>query len=230
MQKKNQRFCSSFTARQCFRLTFLLWALAFLFTAIPSRASILENKISMETRLVEFDIGGGHYAIPRNYLYQMDSWNGGPQEVVSIRLDYPELSPVVDDNKDCFLRRKVCRLYDLVMLDTAMETTRIFSNMTDLFHKPYPKHGPYGLELYEVGPENARIEFYRKITDGHTVVFICDLFDNRGKRDAICHNVTRTRSGATLSYYFPIKDLHAAAEVDKKLRDLIDSFSLRGKK
>lgn len=199
-----------------------------LLSRIPaSRAGILENRISTETRPVEFDIGGGHYAIPRNYLYQMDDWNGGRQEVVSMRLDYPALRPVEEDNKECFLRIKVCRLYDVVLFNSAMETAEIFSNMTDLFHRPYPKHGPYGLELYEVGPENARQEFYRKVIGGRSIVFICDPFDNRGKRDAVCHNVTRTRSGATLSYYFPIEDLHDSIGIDQKLNNLVNSFSFR---
>jgi hypothetical protein len=141
-----------------------------------------------------------------------------------MRVDYPELRPVQERNKDCFFQKEVCRLYDVVLFHLAMETAEIFVNMSKLFHESYPKHGPYGLELYEVGPENARQQFYRKVIDGRVVVFICDPFDNRGKRDAVCQNVTRTRSGATLSYYFPLEDLRDAVSVDEKLSSLINSF------
>jgi hypothetical protein len=213
-----------------FRFPYLALIISLLSMMPSSYADVLENRISTETRPVEFDIGGGHYAIPRNYLYQMDGWKGGRQDVVSIRLEYPTLRPAEEHNKDCFFQKKVCRLYDVVLLSSAMETTEIFSNMTKLFREPYPKHGPYDLELYEVGPESARQQFYRKVIDGRSIVFICDYFDNRGRRDAVCHNVTRTRSGATFSYYFPFEDLHDAVGVNKKLKNLVNSFSSRGRR
>jgi hypothetical protein len=160
----------------------------------------------------------------------MDDWNGGPQQVVSMRLDYPSLSPVDEHNKDCFFHKEACHLYDVVLLDSAMETAEIFSHMIGLFHKPNPQRGPYDLELYEVGPENARQEFYRKVVDGRAIVFICAPFINSGRRDAVCHNVIRTRSGVTMSYYFSIFDLRDAVDVDIKLNNLVDSFSFREKR
>jgi hypothetical protein len=104
-----------------------------------------------------------------------------------------------------------------------------FENSKYLFRNKNPKKGPYGFDLYEIGPERARDERYRKVIDGRVVVFDC-LMSKLGRETyRICDHVSKTRSGAYFYYHFSgDRGLKDAVEVDDGIRRLIDSFSIGG--
>lgn len=188
-------------------------------------SGVFDNAMSMDTTPIEFDIGGGHYRIPRNYIYQMDHWGGGPQQIVSLRVVYPGFKPFGPETKDCMLRKKRCRIYELILEDRFPTIEDGFKENDKLFNKPYPQHGPYGFQLFTIGPVIARGESYRKIINGNQIIFEC-VSDNPEERYTVCHHVVRTRSGATIFYFFSFDELQDAVVVDAGLRDLVDSFSV----
>lgn len=187
--------------------------------------------MSMETTPIEFEMAGAHYRIPRNYIYSMDNWGGGPQKNVSLRMVIPDLKPFAPETETCVRRtaKPRCRVYDVEMVDNFTTSEIGFENSKDMFIDPRPKQEMYGFDLYEIGPENARDERYKKIIDGMVIVFSC-LVDKTSPRKIyrICDHVSKTNSGAYFYYHFSgnhgLKD---AIEIDDGIRNLIDSFSLR---
>jgi hypothetical protein len=187
-----------------------------------AQAGIFEDARSMDPTPIDIEMAGAHYRIPRNYLFQMDNWRGGPQELVSLRVFYPGFKPLGPDTKDCNHAR--CRIYEVALLDRYTTTEESPINQLMGSNSKVGKAGPYGFRLYEQGPDNGRIEYYRKIVDGKSIMFYC-LLNKTSEDDAVCHHVARTRSGATISYFFMRnKELKDAVEVDLGLRALVDSF------
>jgi len=197
-----------------------------------SKAALFEDSMSMETTPIEFEMAGARYRIPRNYIYSMDNWAGGPQKNVSLRLVVPDLKPFSSETEACMRRtaKSSCRVYDVEMVNNFTLSEVGFENSKDLFLSHHPKKGVYGFDLYEIGPENARDERYRKVVDGREIVFDCLVSKVERDQYRICDHVAKTVSGAYFYYHFPgdpgLKD---AIEVDNSIRDLIDSFSIKGK-
>jgi hypothetical protein len=198
---------------------------ALMFTC-TTRAAILEDSRSMDTTPIEIELAGARYRIPRNYLFKADNWKGGPQERVSMRVVHPGFRPFGPDTRACILKlsKARCRIYEVAVLDKFPSSEEGFDNVRTSFRKQRPTRGPYGFEVFEVGPDAARSEYYRKIVDGKPIVFRCHV-NKTEESDGVCHHVAHTKTGAALSYFFmKNSELADAVEVDLGLRKLIDSF------
>lgn len=217
----------------CFKfLGVLCVAMVSLVISSPLRAALFEDSMSMETTPIEFEMAAGRYRIPRNYIYSMDNWAGGPQKNVSLRMVVPDLKPFSPETETCMLRtaRPPCRVYDIELVNDFTLSEVGFENSRGLFRNKRPKKGVYGFELYEIGPENAREELYRKDIGGRVVVFSCLLSDIEQKTYRICDHVSRTDSGVYFYYHFSgDRGLKDAVEVDLGIQNLIDSFYVGGK-
>jgi hypothetical protein len=53
-----------------------------------AQAGMFEDARSMDPTPIDIEMAGAHYRIPRNYLFEMDDWRGGPQKQVSLRVFY----------------------------------------------------------------------------------------------------------------------------------------------
>jgi hypothetical protein len=190
----------------------------------PVFAGMFDDIPSMDTTPVGFDSNGTHYRIPRNYIVEMDHWHGGPQKSVTLKMTYPDLQPYSKETEDLF-RDWPGFILEVDMLPGLHESEDGFENMIKLMDDKNPEPGPFGFEHYHVGPSDAREDFWKKTAFGRIVIFDCTPFDNHGLPDGLCHHVVRTRSGAIISYFFSERHLDIAADVDEKIRNLIDSFS-----
>jgi hypothetical protein len=210
-------------------LSVLCAAMASLAFSSSSCAALFEDSMSMETTPIEFEMAGARYRIPRNYIYSMDNWAGGPQKNVSLRMVIPSLKPFSPETKACMLKtaKPRCRVYDVEMVNSFTVPESGFENLRDMFIKPYPKKGMYGFDLYEIGPESARKEFYRRVIDGRIMIFECFVDEIAREIYRGCRHVSKTNSGAYFYYHFSgnlgLKD---AIEVDDGIKSLIDSFSI----
>ena len=103
--------------------------------------------MSMETTPIEFEMAGARYRIPRNYIYSMDNWAGGPQDNVSLRMVIPDLKPFSPETEACMLRvaKPPCRVYDVEMVGDFTVSESGFDNFKGSFIKPYPKKGAMDL-------------------------------------------------------------------------------------
>ena len=196
-------------------------------SAAVATAGIYDNIMSMDETPVEFSLGVAHYRIPRNYLYRMSDWSGGPQEYAAIRVTYPALKPFSKETESCMRHKTPCRIYEVNLHKKFPASEDGEFNREEIEHPELGKPGPYGFTLFSKGPENARSDFYRKIVNGKPIMFFCLPYDVDSKRGAVCSHAAHTFSGATLSYFFGLNELQDAVEVDKALKQLVDRFSVR---
>jgi hypothetical protein len=190
-------------------------------------SEIYENSMSMDESPVELSLGKAKYRVPRNYLYRMSQWSGGPQKYVGIRVTYPGLRPYNTDTAACMLHKTPCRIYEINLHDKFQTLEDSAANLEEIEHPERGVSAPFGFTRFKKGPENARSEVYRKIVNGKPIMFFCLPYDANGKRSAICHRVVRAPTGATLTYFFDVSELHDAIEVDTAIKQLIDRFSIR---
>jgi hypothetical protein len=174
------------------------------------------------------------YRIPRNYLTWMDDWNGGAQTLVRLKVTFPGFEPLTRETEQCLSRSPAYRPAPCVPLEIILrggdaheppDEVR-FNNARDLFHSQIPLRAPYGFELYETGPSEARINTYRKKTPLHTLVIQCFLQSAKPDDLAVCGSQSRLESGNVLSYELYSDQLKDAAEIDSGIRRLIRGFQV----
>lgn len=194
----------------------------------------LRPRPSLDTTPIEFSVGGIRYRMPRNYLMTMDNWNGGPQGLVTVQVKLPDLEPVTEETRACFAARPLSRPPECEPLSFTINapggpsSDEAFARMKPLFHNKDGEEGPFGYYKYEIGPTNARIEFYRKIEDGRTLLYMCQIFDNHGNRDGICDPTgDRLVTGAVIHFFFRLHHLRDIAQIDANLHKLIEGFTIK---
>jgi hypothetical protein len=188
---------------------------------------------SLDSTPVEFSIAGIQFRMPRNYLITMDNWNGGPQGLVTVRLSFPDLQPITDTNRKCVTGpplwgHSACEYVEFTINQPGSLTAeQAFENSRDIYRNQTPITAPFGFEKYEIGPENARLEDYRKVENGRTLFYTCIIQYVSGERNGLC-STTRDQlpSGAGLFFFFNMNHLHDIAEIDAKLRNLVESFTI----
>jgi|GEM_PF-5969864 len=193
-------------------------------------AGILDNNVSMDEKPVEFNIGAAKYRIPRNYLYRMSNWSGGTQEYAAIRVTYPALQPFNKETKLCMQHKTACRIYEINLHNKFPVLEDGAFSKEESQHPELGSPGPYGFTLFTKGPENSKLEFYRKNLNGNPILFLCLPNSYNGKKYSVCSHATRTSSGITISYFFNQDELSDAVEVDESLKKLVDGFSIGNEK
>lgn len=199
-------------------------------------SSILEHP-SLETTLMTFEIAGVHYRIPRNYIVSMDNWAGGHQDgMVGLKIAFPSFQGITKDNQKCFaapagyMQNGCMPIRVLIAGGHGNSTAEGFRYDKHNFISQNPKKGPYGFELYEMGPEDARQEFYRKAVSGHTIQFDCILYrpSNHPNKRGGCRTNARLNADASIWYSFYLDDLASAEKLDEGLRATVSSFIVSG--
>lgn len=202
------------------------------------KSQTLNDKSSIDVAPIDFSIGGVNYRVPRNYIVGISNWAGGSQILVAFKVTYPNFEPLKDSTKDCMKLPPLPQptgcmpvKFGIIGGSTAVSDDEAFHNASSQFHSQTPKAGPYGFELYETGPDNARIETYRKHANGHTLVIQCIISD---VTHAVCSNHSRLPNQNVLEYILngrsAEEQLQDAEQIDAGFRTLINSFTLTGDK
>jgi hypothetical protein len=174
------------------------------------------------------------YRIPRNFLVSMDDWNGGPQKLVRIKVTFPGFDPLTKATEHCLSQPPAFRPTQCLPVEFILRgggayeppDDEAFDNSRDLFHSQEPQTAPYGFELYETGPPQARINTYRKLTAGRTLVIRCFLPFAGPNNLAVCSSQSRLESGNFVSYRIYSDQLKDAEAIDAGIRQLIQKFQL----
>jgi hypothetical protein len=194
----------------------------------------LRLRPSTDATPVEFSIGNDRYRIPRNYLVTMDNWNGGPQSLVSLHVNIPDLAPFSEKTRACFTASAAalppgCQplqfnitLHGLVSVDQA------FNNVKSLFRKQEPMAGPSGFERYAIGEDSNGLDYFRKIEFGRTNLYWCHTSYDNGTRNGLCRPVADWAATDTgLQFFFSLRELPDITRLDESLRGLVEHFALR---
>jgi len=174
------------------------------------------------------------YRVPRNYVVWMEDWNGGAQTLIRLKVTYPGVEPLTPETAQCLALSAALRPAPCTPVGFSLrgggayeppDDVR-FNNARGLFHSQQPLPGPYGFELYETGPPEARINTYRKSTPLHLLVINCFLPNAGPNHLAVCHSDSRLGSGNVLSYFLYSDQLKDAEEIDRGIRQLISRFQV----
>ena len=207
---------------------------------IKKQLQFWNNQASLDTTPVTFSIGDAKYQVPRNYIVWMDHWNGGPQTLVRFKVTYPKFEPLGEKNAQCLLpapayRPPGCRPVEFAVVNGgrnvggggwAASDEEAFNNIRNLFNSQTPMPGPYGFEVYETGPDNARIETYRKRTPEHLLILSCFFQGEDGRATAQCSNQSRLPDQNELEFHLGFDQLQSAEEMDAGFRSLVKLFTV----
>ena len=163
----------------------------------------------------------------------MDNWNGGPQTLVRFKVRFPGFEPLTEKTKPCMSLPPLYRPSGCVPLEFSvrrggagdLSDDERFSNARTLFHSQTPLPGPYGFELYETGPTDARLNTYRKKTPEHTLVIDCFMRPPGDEHSPTCSNHSNLPSGNVLQYHLYGDQLQDAEQIDGGFRALIGTFA-----
>lgn len=64
-----------------------------------------------------------------------------------------------------------------------------FNNNKHFFKSETPLTSPFGLEKYEIGPQDARMDYYRKVESGNTRLYFCYFVGDHSQRHGLCEPV-----------------------------------------
>jgi hypothetical protein len=194
----------------------------------------LFSRPSLDTTPIVFSVGGINYRVPRNYLTTMYNWSGGPQGLVTITVNLPDLKPLSEETRPCFTAKPLdrppgCEPFSVRISGTGGPSADdVFANMRPLFRSPVPIKGPDEFDKFEIGPDDHRIEYYIKVENGHTRLYSCQISDNHGRRDGVCHpDADRVSSGAVIQFFFSLRYLKSITQIDANLRNLVEKFTLQ---
>jgi hypothetical protein len=187
------------------------------------KSQSLRPRQSTDTTPVTVKVGNVTYKIPRNYISMYFDF---PQ----LKVTYPGFKPFTDETRGCFDRRLEASL-GCTTLELNMRLSLPhhpgFENMikaTPPFReKPLsPRPGPYGFEIYDQGPDNARTEIYR--SESEDIFFLCGIFDNNGVRDAVCDDAVSLSDGNAVRFFFGLNQVSELRNFEAGIRQLMAGF------
>jgi hypothetical protein len=194
----------------------------------------LAPRPSLDTYLVDFSDGGIHFRVPRNYLTTMDNWNGGPQAIVTLTVNLPDLKPLSQDTLNCFTSKAPnrplgCEPFSFRINGSGgPSANEVFERFKkDFFHDQTPTLEPSGLAKYEYGPATAPIGMYKIIKGDQTRLYSC-FFDGSDQVHGVCQPISdSTTMGAVIKFFFSPKHLSDIVEIDANLHKLVESFTVQ---
>jgi hypothetical protein len=199
--------------------------------AIHKQLGVWNDQPSSDPTPISFSIDDVQYKVPRNYITWMDNWSGGPQTLVRFKVTFPGFQPFNQTTRICMLaapanRPAGCTPFEFLIRRGSSDPTddERFTNIRKLFHSQNPLPGPFGFDLYEIGPPEARTNTYRKMTRDHMLMLTC--FAQPAERTSICDNHSRLPNGNQLAYHFYGDQLEIIEQVHEGIRVLIATFTL----
>jgi hypothetical protein len=187
------------------------------------KSQSLRPRQSTDTTPVTVKVGDVTYKIPRNYISMYFDF---PQ----LKVTYPGFKPFTEETQGCFDRRLEaslgCTTLELNMRLSLPNKPR-FENAIKpappFREKPLsPRPGPYGYDIYDQGPDNARREIYR--SESEDIFFTCGIFDNNGVRDAVCDDAVALPDGNAVRFRFGLNQIGELRSFEAGIRQLMAGF------
>ncbi len=200
---------------------------------IKRKSAVFERRPSFDTTPVTVRVVDITYRIPRNYLVHLDP------AIPTLKLTWPGLKPLTEETQKCFgsiLQSQAagCTSLEFHILGSrgpgpggrALTNAEMFENFKKYNPDTRRRDGPFGTDIYDTGPEEARIQQYRKL-DGD-LFFNCMIFDNYGKRDAVCADMFRLDDLNHIQFRFRPPQIEHVPEIESGIRRLMTSFVVGG--
>ena len=197
------------------------------------RLQDLNPNPSFDTKPVAVRVVSVEYSIPRNYLTYM------PPHIPALTITFPGFKPLTEETQNCFdpkwqRQNPGCTTIEFRLLGSrgpgpggwAITNAERFENfMRGL--KVTVKPAQLGFELYEVGPEEARIRVYRRVEGD--IFFDCHSTVYGGRKlTTACNDRFRLDDMNHVQFYFRPQLIEHIPEIEKGIRRLMASFVKRG--
>src|SRR6185436_19419819 len=124
----------------------------------------VNQKGSFDTTPIEVKVASVVYRIPRNHMIRMG-------QAAALKLAWPGLNPLTKETQQCFGsilqgEQAGCASFEFMLRGSgnAGSGGRMLTNAEKVenFKKDFPnvtaRRGPFGYDVYDLGPEDARIE------------------------------------------------------------------------
>jgi hypothetical protein len=203
---------------------------------IERKSAIFEPRPSFDTAPVTIRIVSVVYRIPRNYLSVLEP------AIPTLKLSWPGLEPLTPENEKCFgtiaqSERAGCTSFSFLMLGSrgtgtggrALTNSEMFEN----FRKgtraltSTGQRGPLDYDIYSIGPEESRIEGYRKV-DGD-IFFTCQFSGPESrKRGGVCDDMFRLDDMNHLQFYFRLHQIEHVPDIEDRMRKIMAEFVIKG--
>ncbi len=172
------------------------------------------------------------YRIPRNYLVYLEP------AVPTLKVTFPGFKPLTEETRKCFDPKLQgdalgCTTFEFRLAGStgpgpgglALTNREMFENFVKGFENIKPRRGTFGYDVYDVGPEDARTETYRK-EDGD-IYFHCfvNLKIDRGK-DGVCDDSVLLKDKNHAMFFFRRSQIGSVPELEGGIRRLMEGFRI----
>jgi hypothetical protein len=194
----------------------------------PIKMQFTLPALSLDTTPVTVSMGSVIYRIPRNYLEYPD-----PSQGVFIRVTFPGFMPFTEQTRQCLeveykSMQPGCTQIKVNLTRSGLDNAQIFKNVQKLFRNPIPRTGPFKYEVYDVGPDNARVEYYRKEDSGRLIFFHCFISLIRQERTGVCDEFVKLEDNNSVRIRFQLSQIGRVPEIALGITNLMDMFRRNG--
>jgi hypothetical protein len=189
---------------------------------IKRKSAVFEPQPSLDTTPVTLKVVDVTYRIPRNYLISTG-------EIPTLKLTWPGLKPLTEETRKCFgsilqSEQAGCTSLTFHLLGSrgpapggrAFTNSEMFENFMRGFDVK-PKKGPFGYDVYEIGPREVGSETYRR-TDGD-IYFHCSY--------SVCSDSFRLHDMNHIQFHFRRQQIEHVVEIEAAMRQLMEQFVVR---
>ncbi|HUO44093.1 MAG TPA: hypothetical protein VMT94_04170 [Burkholderiales bacterium] len=180
-----------------------------------------------DTRIVRFKIASHNFGIPRNYLFDRHSREGGEIEGVIVEVLFPEMQPYDNKTEDEFKRLGHGRKINLLIENSPHHLSVSAGYKAALEGSRLGEHGsvesdvPGLTRLPDLNPKGR--EVYVSLVDGQASYFaICDK--EKAGFSPGCHAFLHYSDEIYVNYFFGRDFLPEWKSIDTKIKELVGSF------
>lgn len=197
------------------------------------------SKGDVSQEIVNIEIEGNHFAIPKGYIWFEGAWKGGKRDGVNMWTILPDMQPRTEANKNEFDGPGGFRDVIGILLHrynnpvTSQEgpnwqrkrKQQSFEWKVKEFTQGEPVDGPYGFKLYRPRKPSRDGELlFRQLPDGSLYFIQCHT-DSQGPFPG-CSSEIYLSDKLYIRYTYGKQHLKDWQAVDKKIRELIRGFEI----
>jgi hypothetical protein len=200
------------------------------YSEIWRKSQVFEPRPSLDITPVTVRVVSVVYRIPRNYLTHLEP------AIPTLKLTWPGLKPLTEETRKCFgsilqSEQAGCTSIDFRLMGSggndprwrALTSRRRFENSIRGLEHLAPRHSPFGYVIYEMGPAEARTEFYWR--DEGQIYFRCSVSEEEERRlRGVCNDLFRLDDGNHIQFFFRRSLIEQIPEIEAGMRRLMASF------
>lgn len=195
---------------------------------------IFNPKPTFDTTPVTVKVVSVTYRIPRNYLTLLEP------AIPTLKLTWPGLKPLTEDTRKCFgsilqSEQAGCTSFNFLLLGSrgpgpggrALTNAEMFENFRKYTPTATARPGPFGYDIYDTGPDDARTEHYRRANGD--IFFRCMVSkDTDRQRGGVCDDSFRLDDMNHLQFFFRLPHIEHVPEIETSMRQIMARFVTGG--